>query len=729
MDGRRILLSWRNSSWRKSKWKIQGIEVSHQIQGLVITVAPTLISGAEAEAQEGRAGTRAVLVSPCTQHSATSGITAHALSVIIVGGGTHARIVPMPGSWVNHTSPHLILVQELEGSKANRGHSSRHKFYQNFNPSYNNDFNANFKSSQAEIKSDFMNFNVDFMSNQAEFQGDIRWSTEDFLHAHRLVSASGKYNYEGCQIPIPTSIRYDRLRAALGQNITSKDKRVLDLLKFGMPIDCHGNVGCKMQQKNHFSALMFKDAIDNYLEKNISMQAMLGPFSMSPIPDLCFSPLMSVPKDDGKRRVIVDFSFPPGRAINDGISKTTYLEHTIHFCLPSVFSMICRLNELGPGCLMYKRDLQSAFRQFCTDPGDYKFAGVSWNGECFIDTRLAMGLRSSAYCCQSVTEMVARAVSVHAHILVYLDDFGGAELVSKAAASFEYLGKALSHFGLTEAPEKAVAPTTKMDWLGITFDSVEWTMALKASKLQELLVNLPLLLKAKRVKKVTLQKILGSLVWASAVVRAGVVFFNRLLALLRKLKRPHHSVHFSVESKKDISWWLQTLRQFNGKCPIPPAIWTPLTSFYTDASLDGFGMVWGSRAMAGLFTSEFDSLDISKKEMLTVMVAIKHWFCDLANSKVKIFVDNQAVVALLNYGITKSPFLASCLREINFFLAKFNIEIKAEYITSKNNHLADLCSRAFSNDTYHRNFNSLLQNKTLVLENFCYDKFKFEHEY
>ena len=220
---------------------------------------------------------------------------------------------------------------------------------------------------------------------------------------------------------------------------------------------------------------------------------------------------------------------------------------------------------------------------------------------------------------------------------------------------------------------------------------------------------------------------LGSLVWASAVVRAGTVFFNRLLVLLRKLKRPNPSIYFSDEAKKDVSWWWHTLENFKGKSPIPPSVWTPLTSFSTDASLDGFGMVWGSRALAGLFPVEFDEVDITKKEMVTVMAAVKHWFADLSNLKVKIFVDNQACVALLNYGITRSPFLASCLREIQFFLATYNTEIRAEYIPSKENCLADLCSRAFSNEVHFNNFNQLLSNGTLILENVFYDKFSFEY--
>ena len=225
-----------------------------------------------------------------------------------------------------------------------------------------------------------------------------------------------------------------------------------------------------------------------------------------------------------------------------------------------------------------------------------------------------------------------------------------------------------------------------------------------------------------------LQKVLGSLVWASAIVRAGVIFFNRLLVLLRKLKRPNHSIYFSKEAKKDVLWWFKTLKAYNGKCVIPPAVWTPLVAFYTDASLDGFGMVWGSRAVAGLFPMEFDMLDISKKEMLVVVGSIKHWFQELENLKVKIFVDNQVCVALLNYGITHSPFLASCLREIQFYLAKYNIELKAEYIPSKQNCLADLCSRAFSDEKHFRNFNKCLDAGTIKLENFAYDNFNFEND-
>ena len=565
----------------------------------------------------------------------------------------------------------------------------------------------------------------------AGFSGDnwgVCWNTNDYIKAHKLVMASGKFNFQGCRIPIPTPIRHDRIRATLGDTASLKELRVLDLLMYGMPFDCSPSVGVYKRQKNHFSAIGYKQDINDYLERNLACQALLGPFCESPISNLCFSPLMSVPKEGAKRRVIMDFSFPPGRAINDGISRSSYLDFEVEFSLPSVQSMVARVNELGAGCLLYKRDLKGAFRQFSVDPGDYRFAGLSWDGMVYIDTRLAMGLRCAAYCCQSVTEIIARIASREAHVLVYLDDFGGAELAGKAQASFDHLGWVLRYYGLVEAPDKAVSPSTCMDWLGVRFDTIEWTMAIKPDKLGQLLGWLPELLKHKRVKKVMLQKVLGSLVWASAIVRAGVVFFNRLLNLLRKLKRPNHSIYFSNEAKKDVVWWLRTLESCKGKAPIPPTVWTPLTSFATDASLDGFGMVWGRKALAGIFPLEFEDYDINNKEMLAIMVAIKHWFKDLSNSKVRIFVDNQACVALINYGITRSGFLASCLREIQFFLASYNIELKACYIPSKQNCLADLCSRAFTNNIHYKNFCNYLDQGFLILDTLFYDYFFFEYD-
>ena len=133
-------------------------------------------------------------------------------------------------------------------------------------------------------------FSSTLCASPVDFDGEASWSAKDYIAAHRAVRASGKHNFEACRIPIPTHIRYDRIREALGSEITPREHQVLELLKFGMPIDCQGRFGVRSVQKNHHSAIKFKNAIDVYLSDNCLSKAILGPFEESPIPDLSFSP-------------------------------------------------------------------------------------------------------------------------------------------------------------------------------------------------------------------------------------------------------------------------------------------------------------------------------------------------------------------------------------------------------------------------------------------------------
>ena len=81
------------------------------------------------------------------------------------------------------------------------------------------------------------------------------------------------------------------------------------------------------------------------------------------------SPLNTVPKrDSAERRVIVDLSWPCGTSVNDGVPRDLFLDKPISLSYPTVDSIVDAVISLGPGCLLYKRDLQKAYRQFPVDP-------------------------------------------------------------------------------------------------------------------------------------------------------------------------------------------------------------------------------------------------------------------------------------------------------------------------------------------------------------------------
>ena len=119
---------------------------------------------------------------------------------------------------------------------------------------------------------------------------------------------------------------------------------------------------------------------------------MLGPFTNKPI-DLHVSPFMTRQKPDSNvRRTIVDLSLPDSGSVNDGVLRDEYLGLKFMLHYPSVDDIVTKLNELGPGSLMFKIDISRAFRQLKVDPGDIDLVGLKQESY-FIDQSVPFGYR------------------------------------------------------------------------------------------------------------------------------------------------------------------------------------------------------------------------------------------------------------------------------------------------------------------------------------------------
>ena len=99
---------------------------------------------------------------------------------------------------------------------------------------------------------------------------------------------------------------------------------------------------------------IFPEQINNYLIKEASYQAFVGPFKDNLFNDrIALSPLNSVPqKDSGERRVIDDLSFPEGESVNFGILKDEYLGENNSVSYPKVDDLIHLIKLKGSGCII-----------------------------------------------------------------------------------------------------------------------------------------------------------------------------------------------------------------------------------------------------------------------------------------------------------------------------------------------------------------------------------------
>ena len=131
---------------------------------------------------------------------------------------TEVSHLPTPPSADNGTSATVVLAGTVKGGIA-VGHVTRQvRWASSTRPLHMGEGvltkAQHHQSSRSSVGSD-----AD-ASSLSSFAGGVSWEPEDYIKAHLAIKESGKYNYEGCRIPIPTNIRYDRLRASLGNEIT-----------------------------------------------------------------------------------------------------------------------------------------------------------------------------------------------------------------------------------------------------------------------------------------------------------------------------------------------------------------------------------------------------------------------------------------------------------------------------------------------------------------------------
>ena len=496
------------------------------------------------------------------------------------------------------------------------------------------------------------------------------------------------------------------------------DMEAVDFLEFGWPISHDGRKFNSQKVANWKGALINKLEVNKYLENELKFKSVIGPFKTNPFNQPAgISPLNTRDKkDSSEKRVILDLSFPEGTAINEGIDKLKYLGVDIEWKLPTVDTLVEIMMSKGVGCLLFKRDLKRYYRQIFVDPADVAKLGYYLDDLLFFDTTLPMGLTSSCYIAQRVSSMITYIMQQRGYSSVnYIDDLGGAETPIKAMQAFNELGKILKEIGILESEAKATPPATSMVFLGIKLDSVNQTVSIDWERVQQIKELTCQWMTKKTTSVKELQSLIGVLSFAASCIREGRLFFSRLLGQLKSFGTNKH-IAVSDEAKKDIAWWNCFVQDYNGVSVIPNNIWSvPDKVLSMDSCLSGGGAVSQNNFMhfeLPAFVVE-EGKYINQFEMYVVLIAIRTWKSYLENQNILVYCDNQTTVTALQSGRVSCPFMQKCLREIRFHSAKLNFRVRAVYLTSADNRLADSLSRWHLLPKYKEIF--LQENKQLRL--------------
>ena len=542
-----------------------------------------------------------------------------------------------------------------------------------------------------------------------------------YLNAHARVKNSGVYNYMGARIPVPNHLNIQAWKDNL---VEYEDNSLIDMLEFGFPIGYEKKEDPVSVLKNHKGATEFPDSINQYLSKEMENGLVLGPWSKNYFgSDMFVSPLNSVPKkNEGERRIISDLSFPEGLSVNDGIDKDQYLGQQVNLCYPTVDNLATILKEKGPGTHIFKKDLKKAYRQFKLDPGDINYCVYFWEDRLFVDLALVMGCRSAAHICQRITDSVSFIAKNRGVItLNYLDDICGVADPGCSDRDYDILTELLSELGLVESEEKSTQPGTRVEFLGVMFDSEKQTMEITENRLVEIRELLEEWLLKKRASKRDLQSLIGKLVFVSKCIFGSRVFLARLLASLRQLKKQNHRFKIGSQFRKDLIWWKEFLVVYNGISYIPEMIWRePDADMSTDACLVGGGGWSGDELFSFKFPDDIlgKGFHINILELWTVLVGLRIWKSRFTGKRIQIICDNEVSVGLINTGRGRDPMLLKILREILYLCCVENFQIRAVHIPGVENRRADKLSRMAGNIPDLNGFGKNFSRREILVSDF-----------
>ena len=537
-----------------------------------------------------------------------------------------------------------------------------------------------------------------------------------FVNLHEAVKQHGVHNYRGARIPLAhNNIDVAKFRSYLTK-YQYPHLHILQFIEYGFPLGLWSDAFLEPCVKNHSSAYSYYSFVDKFVESELAKLGVTGPFETSPWDNVMLSPIMTAHKKPSGRRTVFDASFGL-YSLNKNTPEKSYHDTEYEFTFPKIDNFADIIAQLGPGCYIWKRDLSRFFLQLKVDPYEYDKLGFVWRSKLFLFVSFVWGCRHAGYAGQWLTTAVAYILARLGleltgflfFCLNYADDFAGAEnTFARSELAYNTLGQLLSDIGLTESKSKATPPSTKMTYLGVSFNTVDMCMHVDADKVVELKSELIKWSRKTVARKCELQSILGKLLWVSRTVRFSRVFVCRIIAETRKLKKQSDKVTLSRDIRKDFLWWEKYLEVFSGVELIPAT--TVSLAVYGDACVQGGGS-WNpslSEYFSMRFPDYMSSPDtpIHVKEFIVTIICIRLWGEKWAGQKVVIYCDNDAVCDVCTYQKPTNLQMQQLLREFLFWVCRFNFFPVLTKIGTKENSTADFISRVYVQSEIDKYFSS-----------------------
>ncbi|MES9905170.1 MAG: reverse transcriptase domain-containing protein, partial [Sedimenticola sp.] len=381
-------------------------------------------------------------------------------------------------------------------------------------------------------------------------------------------------------------VKVTELQTALSNYPNQKEaQELLDGFTYGFHLEYEG-------PRHSYQAVNLKSANENpaivrhKIITEIQAGRVAGPFSATPFVNFRISPLGLVPKKQpGEFRLIHHLSYPAGESVNDYIDPSLCSVQYTRF--DKAVEMV---QGLGPGALLAKADIKSAFRLLPVSPQDFELLGFQFDNKYYFDKCLPFGCSLSCALFEKFAnclEFLVRNTAVAGHIVHYLDDYLGAGRPNSEDCQhvMDIFAYHCAKLGVPLAEDKCEGPQTKIVFLGLELDSVRMQVRVPIDKVHVLCEQILDTLQHRSIQLKPLQSLIGSLNFMCRAISPGRPFCRRLINATCGLVKPHHHLRITKGMRQDLEMWLLFFQAFNGISIFQDQFWTSNADFslYTDS--------------------------------------------------------------------------------------------------------------------------------------------------
>ena len=331
----------------------------------------------------------------------------------------------------------------------------------------------------------------------------------------------------------------------------------------------------------------------------------------------------------------------------------------------------------------------------------------------FVDKRLPFGASISCAHFQNFSDAIAHIMKVRTrrNLVNYLDNFlFAAFLKAMCDKQIRQFLDLCAEINFPVSLEKTHWGGPVMVFLGLLIDAVRRVVCVPPEKIEKALESIQFMMNSRNYKVTfkQVQQLCGLLNFIGRAIVPGRTFTRRLYIITgsrhgAKKLLPHHHIRLTKENRLDLELWMHFLRHPSAYCrPFMDFLkeWSAdEISFYTHSSrnkLLGCGGICGSNWFYTQWDKQFIEQaepSIAYLELYALTAGFLLYGHQFANQRIKVHCDNQSVVDMVNISSSSCKNCMVLIRIIVLHSMINNVRIKAVYVRSKQNGIADALSR------------------------------------